>query len=307
LIYICINFLKNKELKTINPKGNFKPHKKMLMTINCKGILIDLTRPKVMGILNLTPNSFFDGGKYADENEVLEQVAKMLNEGATFIDVGAYSSKPNAEYVSEEEELQRLLPVVEVLVKEFPKIILSIDTFRSEVAEQAINAGAAMINDISAGYLDESMMEIVAKLQVPYIMMHMKGTPKTMQSLTQYDNILKEVMFYFAERIHKARSLGINDLIVDPGYGFAKTREQNFEVLQKSELFQQLEVPILAGLSRKSMIHKTLETTPQEALNGTTVLNTLALTKGANILRVHDVKQAMEAVTLFEAFQKTNT
>jgi dihydropteroate synthase len=307
LIYICINFLKNKELKTINPKGNFKPHKKVLMTINCKGILLDLTRPKVMGILNLTPNSFFDGGKYADENEVLEQVEKMLNEGATFIDVGAYSSKPNAEYVSEGEELQRLLPVVEVLIKQFPKIILSIDTFRSEVAEQAINAGAAMINDISAGYLDESMMEIVAKLQVPYIMMHMKGTPKTMQSLTQYDNILKEVMLYFAERIHKARSLGINDLIVDPGYGFAKTREQNFEVLQKSELFQQLEVPILAGLSRKSMIHKTLETTPQEALNGTTVLNTLALTKGANILRVHDVKQAMEAVTLFEAFQKTNT
>jgi len=306
LIYICINFFKNKELKTIKPKGNFKPHKKVLMTINCKGTLIDLSRPKVMGILNLTPNSFFDGGKYVDENAVREQVEKMLNEGATFIDVGAYSSKPNAEYVSEEEELQRLIPVVDLLVQEFPDIVLSIDTFRSQVAEQAIEAGAAIINDISAGNLDDAMLETVAKLQVPYIMMHMKGTPKTMQSLTQYDDILKEMMLYFAQKINKARSLGINDLIVDPGYGFAKTTEQNFEVLQKSELFQHLEVPILAGLSRKSMIYKTLETTPQEALNGTTVLNSLALTKGANILRVHDVKEAMETIKLFEAFQTTN-
>lgn len=276
------------------------------MTINCKGILIDLTRPKVMGILNLTPNSFFDGGKYGDENKVLEQVEKMLNDGATFIDVGAYSSKPNAEYVSEAEELQRLIPVVNLLVKQFPEIMLSIDTFRSQVAEQAINAGAAIINDISAGNLDEKMMETMAKLQVPYIMMHMKGTPKTMQSLTQYDDILKEMMLYFAQKINQARSLGINDLIVDPGYGFAKTTEQNFEVLQKSELLQHLEVPVLAGLSRKSMIYKTLETTPQEALNGTTVLNTLALTKAAKILRVHDVKEAMETIKLFEAFQKTN-
>jgi len=276
------------------------------MTINCKGILIDLTRPKVMGILNLTPNSFFDGGKYGDENKVLEQVQKMLNDGATFIDVGAYSSKPNAEYVSEAEELQRLIPVVNLLVKQFPEIMLSIDTFRSQVAEQAINAGAAIINDISAGNLDEKMMETMAKLQVPYIMMHMKGTPKTMQSLTQYDDILKEMMLYFAQKINQARSLGINDLIVDPGYGFAKTTEQNFEVLKKSELLQHLEVPVLAGLSRKSMIYKTLETTPQEALNGTTVLNTLALTKAAKILRVHDVKEAMETIKLFEAFQKTN-
>ena len=276
------------------------------MTINCKGILIDLSRPKVMGILNLTPNSFFDGGKYVDENAVLEQAEKMLNEGATFIDVGAYSSKPNAEYVSEEEELQRLIPVVDLLVQEFPDIVLSIDTFRSQVAEKAIEVGAAMINDISAGNLDDAMLETVAKLQVPYIMMHMKGTPKTMQTLTQYDDILKEMMLYFAQKINQARSVGINDLIVDPGYGFAKTTEQNFEVLQKSELFQHLEVPILAGLSRKSMIYKTLETSPQEALNGTTVLNTLALTKGANILRVHDVKEAMETITLFEAFQKTN-
>jgi dihydropteroate synthase len=276
------------------------------MTINCKGKLIDLSRPKVMGILNLTPNSFFDGDKYADENTVLQQVEKMLNEGATFIDVGAYSSKPNAAYVSEEEEIRRLVPVVELLLSEFPEIIISVDTFRSQVAEKAIDTGATIINDISAGNLDEGMLETVAKLQVPYIMMHMKGTPNTMQSLTHYEDILKEMMFYFAQKINQARSLGINDLIVDPGYGFAKTTEQNFEVLQKSELFQHLNVPILSGVSRKSMIYKTLNVNAQEALNGTTVLNTLALTRGTHILRVHDVKEAMEAITLFEAFQKTN-
>lgn len=278
----------------------------MLMTINCKGTLIDLCRPKVMGILNLTPNSFFDGGKYSDESTILKQVGKMLNEGATFIDVGAYSSKHNADYVSEQEEMRRLIPVVKLLVSEFPEIILSIDTFRSQVAEKAIEAGAAMINDISAGNLDEGMMETIAKLQVPYIMMHMRGTPKTMQSLTQYDDIMKAIMLYFAQKISQARSLGINDLILDPGYGFSKTTEQNFEVSQKSEIFQHLNVPILVGLSRKSMIYKTLETTAQEALNGTTVLNTLALTKGIHILRVHDVKEAMESITLFESFQKVN-
>ena len=274
------------------------------MTLNCKGTLIDLTQPKVMGILNVTPNSFFDGGKYVNENAVVEQAEKMLSEGATFIDLGAYSSKPNAEYVSEEQEISRLIPIVQLLVKEVPEIIISVDTFRSQVAEKAIEAGAALINDISAGNLDNEMMETVANLQVPYIMMHMKGTPKTMQSLTQYDDILKEMLFYFSEKINEARRLGIHDLIVDPGYGFAKTTEQNFEILQKSELFQHLNVPILAGLSRKSMIYKTLENTPQEALNGTTVMNTLALTKGANILRVHDVKEAMEAIRLVKAFQK---
>lgn len=274
------------------------------MTINCKGTLIDLGRPKVMGILNVTPNSFFDGGKYEDETSILQQAEKMLNEGATFIDVGAYSSKPNAAFVSEEEEIQRLVPIVDLLINEFPEIILSIDTFRSNVAEKAIESGAAIINDISAGSLDIEMMKTIAKLQVPYIMMHMKGTPNTMQSLTQYDDILKEMLFYFAQKINQARSLGINDLIVDPGFGFAKTTEQNFEVLQKSELFKTLELPILAGLSRKSMIYKTLDSNAKDALNGTTVLNTLALTKGANILRVHDVKEAMETIALFEAFQK---
>lgn len=269
------------------------------MTINCKGQLIDLSTPKVMGILNITPNSFFDGGKYKDENELLKRVEKMLNEGADFIDVGAYSSRPNAEFVSEEEEILRIIPVVNLLQKHFPQTILSIDTFRAGVAKSCIENGAAIINDISAGILDDKMLETIAKLQVPYIMMHMKGTPQTMQELTDYKDIIKEMLFYFSERIAAARTLGINDLIVDPGFGFAKTLEQNYTVMQKMELFQMLELPLLVGISRKSMIYKTLETNAEMALNGTTVLNTIALTKGAKILRVHDVREAVECVRLF--------
>jgi dihydropteroate synthase len=273
------------------------------MTINCKGELIDLATPKVMGILNVTPNSFFDGGKYnstiAGESEMLSQVGKMLNDGATFIDIGGYSSKPSAEFVSEEEELDRIVPVVQSILKEYPDSKLSIDTFRSVVAAACIENGASLINDISAGNLDSKMLEVVAKYNVPYIMMHMRGTPETMQSLTSYDDIVKEMLFYFSERIHKARSFGINDLIIDPGFGFAKTLDQNYEVLQKMELFQLLELPLLVGFSRKSMITKSLDITSKEALNGTTVLNTIGLMKGAKILRVHDVKEAVEAVTLF--------
>lgn len=269
------------------------------MTINCKGQLIDLTIPKIMGILNVTPNSFFDGGKYKNESEILSRVEKMSSEGATFIDVGAYSSKPSAEFVSEQEEISRIIPVLDLVLKHFPETILSIDTFRAEVAKASIESGAAIINDISAGHLDEKMLETVAKHNVPYIMMHMKGTPQTMQTLTQYDDIVKEMLFYFSERIAKARSFGINDLIADPGFGFAKTVEQNYEVFQKLDLFNLLELPLLIGVSRKSMIYKTLNSNAEEALNGTTVLNTIALTKGAKILRVHDVKEAMECVTLF--------
>jgi len=269
------------------------------MTINCNGKLIDLTSPKVMGILNVTPNSFYDGGKHTEEKVILKQVEKMLSEGATFIDVGGYSSKPNAEEVSEEQELQRILPVVQNIIKEFPNTVISIDTFRSKVAQAAVENGAAIINDISAGSLDANMMKTVAQLQVPYIMMHMKGTPQTMQSLAQYENIVKEMLFYFSEKIAQARSFGINDLIIDPGFGFAKTVEQNFEVLSKLELFQITELPILAGLSRKSMIYKTLDTTAEFALNGTTSLNTISLLKGAKIIRVHDVKEAVECVQLF--------
>ena len=270
------------------------------MTINCKGNLIDLSTPKVMGILNITPNSFYDGGKFQEESVVLNQVEKMLNEGATFIDIGAYSSKPNAEFVSEVEELQRILPVVQQIIKQFPEAIISIDTFRAEVAKQCVLNGAALINDISAGLLDEKMLPTIAELQVPYIMMHMKGNPQTMQSLAHYDDIVKEMIYYFSERIFEARKLGINDLIVDPGFGFAKTLEQNYEVMQKLDIFKQLELPLLVGISRKSMIYKTLETSAQEALNGTTFLNAIALEKGANILRVHDVKEAVEGLKLFE-------
>lgn len=268
------------------------------MTINCKGELIDLTAPKVMGILNVTPNSFFDGGKYQNESEILQQVEKMLIEGATFIDIGAYSSKPNAELVSEEEELNRIVPIVNLVLKHFPETLISVDTFRSKVAQVCVENGAALINDISAGHLDENMLQTVAQLRVPYIMMHMRGTPQTMQALTQYDDIVKEMLFYFSERINKARSFGISDLIVDPGFGFAKTIDQNFEVLKKMELFQMLELPLLVGVSRKGMIHKTLNGTAETALNGTTVINTFALSKGAKILRVHDVKEAMESITL---------
>lgn len=270
------------------------------MTINCKGNLIDLTQPKVMGILNLTPNSFYDGGKFDDEKSILLQVEKMLTEGATFIDVGGYSSKPNAEFVSEEEELKRVIPIIKNIVKEFPKAVLSIDTFRSKIAKEAVENGVGIINDISAGSLDENMMATVAQLNVPYIMMHMKGTPQTMQSLAQYDDLVKEMLFYFSEKIAIARSLGINDLVVDPGFGFAKTIEQNFELLKKLELLQLLELPLLVGVSRKSMIYKTLETDAQNALNGTTALNTMTLLKGAKILRVHDVKEAVECVTLVQ-------
>ena len=270
------------------------------MTLNCNGKLIDLTSPKVMGILNVTPNSFFDGGKHANEKAILIQVEKMLLEKATFIDIGGYSSKPSAEFVSEEEELHRLVPIIQKIVNVFPEVIISVDTFRSKVAKESIETGAALINDISAGNLDTNMMKTVAQLQVPYIMMHMKGTPQTMQSLTQYKNIVKEILFYFSEKIAQARSLGINDLILDPGFGFAKTVEQNFEVLSKLELFQMTELPLLVGVSRKSMIYKTLDTNSELALNGTTSLNTISLLKGAKILRVHDVKEAVECIKLYQ-------
>lgn len=253
-----------------------------------------------MGILNITPDSFFDGGKYKDEKSILEQVEKMLTEGATFIDVGAYSSRPSADAISAEEEVQRILPIVRLLLREFPEIIISIDTFRSTVAHGCLEAGAAMINDISAGKLDEQMLTTIAKFKVPYIMMHMKGTPQTMQKHTEYEDLIREVLFYFSERIAEARALGIHDIIVDPGFGFAKTLEQNYRLLRSLDLFQTFNIPLLAGLSRKSMIYKILDCEPQDALNGTTALNMLALTKGASILRVHDVKEAMECIKLSE-------
>ena len=251
-----------------------------------------------MGILNVTPNSFYDGGKHKEINSIIHQVDKMLSEGADFIDIGAYSSKPSAEFVSEEEEIKRLVPIVKSLVDTFPNIILSVDTFRAQVAKASVENGVAMVNDIAAGWLDDKMLETVAELKVPYIMMHMRGNPQTMQSLTDYNDIVKEMIFYFSEQIQKARSFGISDIMIDPGFGFAKTLEQNYEVLHKMELFEMLELPILVGVSRKSMIYKVLESSPQEALNGTSVLNTIALQKGAKILRVHDVKEAVECIKL---------
>ena len=269
------------------------------MTINCKGQLIDLSTPKVIGILNVTPDSFYDGGKYKDELAILNQVGIMLSNGASFIDIGGYSSRPGADHVSETEELNRVLPVIDLILKNFPDTLISIDTFRSGVAQKGIETGAALINDISAGLLDEYMLSTVGKLGVPYIMMHLKGNPKTMRQLTDYDDLVKDINFYFAERIAKANSEKINDIIIDPGFGFAKTLMQNYELLNKLELLQITGKPILAGVSRKSMIYKTLNTTSENALNGTTALHMVALQKGAKILRVHDVKEAVECVTLF--------
>ena len=251
-----------------------------------------------MGILNITPDSFYDGGHYKNDADILNQVETMLNEGATFIDIGAYSSRPGADHVSESEELKRIIPIVKLLVRKFPDINLSIDTFRSKIAQECINAGAALINDISAGKLDNEMLEIVGKLKVPYVMMHMKGTPQTMQQYTDYGNLVKDIIYYFSERIEKARAHKINDIIIDPGFGFSKTLEQNYTLLNNLELLNMLELPILVGISRKSMIYKLLGTNPNEALNGTTSLNTIALLKGANILRVHDVKEAVECINL---------
>lgn len=273
------------------------------MTINCKGELIDLTVPKVMGILNLTPDSFFDGGMYKDETSILKRIENMLNDGASFIDIGAYSSRPGADHVPEGEELRRIIPILELILKHFPDTLISIDTFRSRVASESINHGAAIINDIAAGNLDPEMFATVAKHQVPYIMMHMKGTPQSMQKEATYDDLIKDLRYYFSKKIQEATSQKINDIIIDPGFGFAKTMEQNYTLLNHLELFQTFGLPILIGLSRKSMIYKVLKATPQEALNGTTALHAIALLKGANIIRAHDVKETVECVKLVAALK----
>jgi len=259
-----------------------------------------------MGIINVTPDSFYDGGKTTVLRDIIAQAEKMVAHGATFLDIGGYSSRPGAKDVSETEELERVIPVIEALAKEFPGTFLSVDTFRSTIAKEAVGAGAALVNDISGGMLDEDMISTVAKLKVPYILMHMKGTPKTMNSLAEYKNVTKEILYYFSERIALARKAGINDIIADPGFGFAKTRAHNFEILNHLDLFKALGVPLLAGISRKSLIYKTLETSPEKALNGTTVLNTIALQKGANMLRVHDVKEAKECVALLQSVINTD-
>ncbi|MDA0316555.1 MAG: dihydropteroate synthase [Bacteroidetes bacterium] len=269
------------------------------LSLNCKGELIDLSTPKVMGILNITPDSFYDGGQFKDSKSILVQTEKLISEGATFVDVGAYSSRPGADFVSENEELHRITPVVELILKHFPKALISIDSFRANVIRECVNAGAVISNDISAGHLDDQMMKTIGELGIPYIMMHMRGTPQTMQNLTHYDHLVTEIFSYFSERIQLAKQHQIMDVVIDPGFGFAKSLSQNYELLGKLEFFQNLNCPILCGVSRKSMIYKTLNCLPKEALNGTTALNMVALMNGANILRVHDVKEAMECVKLF--------
>jgi dihydropteroate synthase len=271
------------------------------MTINCKGNLIDLSQPKVMGILNSTPDSFYEGSRISSQKNLLQTVEKMLNDGATFLDVGGYSSRPGADDISIDKELERVLPVITTILKEFPEALISVDTFRSQVAKKSIEAGAALINDISAGQLDDGMLNMVGSLNVPYIMMHMRGTPKTMQKKTHYDDLLKDIIYFFSERIRLAVEHKIKDIIVDPGFGFSKTTAQNFNLLNKLNLLKILDKPILSGVSRKSMIYKTLGTEANKALNGTTALNMIALERGATILRAHDVKEAVECVTLYKA------
>ena len=274
------------------------------MTINCTGKLVDLSTPKIMGILNVTPDSFYDGGVHNSDKKILKHVEKMLNDGAVFIDIGAYSSRPNGINVDENEELNRVVPALELVINKFPETIISIDTFRSKVAETCLNSGASIINDVSAGEMDKKMMEIVGKYNVPYVMMHMKGNPQNMIRKTNYDDMLKEIIKYFSKKINQAVSYKINDMIIDPGFGFAKDLKQNYNLLSNIDLLKILEKPIMVGISRKSMIYQSLKTNAKESLNGTTVLNTVSLIKGASILRVHDVKEANECIKLINALNK---
>jgi len=268
-------------------------------TLNLGGRLLTLDAPLVMGILNVTPDSFFDGGKFTDEVAILKRVEQMISEGATIIDIGGYSSRPGAANVPVDEEAGRVIGAVRLIRNEFKEIILSVDTFRASIARQAVNEGATMVNDISGGELDPAMVETVAALNVPYICMHMKGTPQTMNTLASYDNLLLELTTWFAAKVNWLQKAGVKDVILDPGFGFAKTVNQNFELLANLQLLTLLGKPLLVGLSRKSMIWRTLQTTPDQALNGTTALNMVALLKGASLLRVHDVKEAVELITLF--------
>jgi dihydropteroate synthase len=273
--------------------------------INCRGSYLDLSSPKIMGILNITPDSFYDGGKYKSLDEVLSQVEKMINKGADIIDVGAYSSRPGAKHISEEEETKRLTGVLEAIRKKYPDLVLSVDTFRSEIARKVIkNFQVEIINDISGGDLDKKMFEVIAEFKIPYIIMHMPGDPRTMQSQTKYEDLLKDIISNLGEKISRLREKGVHDIIVDPGFGFGKTLEQNYQLLSHIHEFQILEEPLLVGLSRKSMIYKQLNITPDDALNGTTALHMHALNGGANILRVHDVKEARQTIDLYKKLRE---
>lgn len=272
-------------------------------SLNIKGTIISLEKPVIMGILNVTPDSFFAGSRKETEKEIDERIQAILNEGAAIIDLGGYSSRPDAVPVDEQEEIERLKTALELIKRHYPDTIVSVDSFRSGVARYCVEEyGVSIINDISGGELDPDMFETVAQLQVPYILMHMRGTPQTMQSLTDYTNMMEEVLLHLASRVKQLHLLGVNDIIIDPGFGFSKTLEQNYQLMHHLNDFEILELPLLVGISRKSMIYKLLQTTPEESLNGTTVLNTIALLNGANILRVHDVKAANEAVSLVSKY-----
>lgn len=269
------------------------------MTVNIQGKLLDLSTPQVMGILNVTPDSFYADSRKQTEEAISERANQILAEGGSIIDLGAYSSRPGAADVSTEEEMERLARALRIIRSEHPGAIVSIDTFRAEVAERCVvEYGADIINDISGGEMDDRMFDTVARLNIPYILMHMKGTPQTMQQNPQYEDVTSEVMQYFGRKVDQLHDMGVNDIILDPGYGFAKTLDQNYELFRNQHILQELNLPILVGISRKSMIYKLLGTTPQEALNGTTVLHTLALQQGANILRVHDVREAVETIKI---------
>lgn len=272
-----------------------------MYTLNCKGRLLVIEKPLVMGILNITPDSFYSGSRVKNEQSILYKAEQMLNEGATILDIGGQSTRPGSNRLSANEELERVLPAIQLIKQQFPSCFLSIDTYHSSVAKEAVAAGADMVNDISAGSMDDQMFSTVAVLNIPYIAMHMQGTPDTMQQNPAYEHVTREVLDYFIKKTEQCNSAGIKDIIIDPGFGFGKTIVHNFQLLRELEVFQTLNYPLLAGLSRKSTIYKTLGTTTEEALNGTTVLNTIALQKGASILRVHDVKEAVEAITLVQS------
>lgn len=275
-------------------------------SLNCRGKLINLSTPKIMGILNVTPDSFYDGGKFQTRKEILKKTEQMIEEGASIIDVGAYSSRPGAEHISAEVEIQRLSIALGAIRNSFSDVIISADTFRSEVALMAVkDYEVDIINDISAGSADKDMLSTIAGLEVPYVMMHIKGTPQNMQKNPTYDNVVEEIVKYFSEKIQKAKLSGICDIIIDPGFGFGKTLEHNYQILNRLNDFKIFELPLLVGLSRKSMIYKALNTTPVEALNGTTVLNTIAIMNGANILRVHDVKEAADTIRLCSLYNES--
>lgn len=274
------------------------------MTINLNGNLMDLSTPKIMGILNVTPDSFYDGGMFDSNKKILDHVEKMLTDGADIIDVGGYSSRPGAKEVKLKDEIKRVVPTIELIKKEFNETTISVDTFRSEVALQAVNSGASIINDISGGDLDPNMFNCVAELNVPYIIMHMQGNPKNMQNNPLYENIIVEIIENLSKKVFKATEAGVIDVIIDPGFGFGKTIEHNYKILSELSFFKELDCPILVGLSRKSMIYSVLEEKPENVLNGTTCLNTVSILNGANILRVHDVKEAKEVIKLTNFLNK---